>query len=245
MVGRGLNARGGRTRLLTFLLVAGLLGLGLGYALHSGAIEVPERWNPWAPVRIADRPNWLTSFKLARLSDEEGLCQYVLAGAEMRYRPVPDQVTAPGCGFSNAVRIEATGTFAVEEAFTLSCRTAVPLAIWERHVLQPAARDHFGHPVTELEHFGSYACRTVSGRDGARMSRHATADAFDIAGFVLEDGRRIRVLDGWPSEGREGDFLRDLHRGACRIFDGALGPDYNPAHHDHFHFEQGGFRMCR
>jgi hypothetical protein len=231
-----------RSKVFTLLFVAGLLGLG--YGLYSGAIEIPETLNPWAPIRIADPPNWLTRFKLARLSNEDGLCQYVLAGAEMRYRPVPDQVTAPGCGFSNAVRIEATSA-TVGEPFTLSCRTAVPLAIWERHVLQPAAREHFGHPVTELEHFGSYACRAVYGRADARMSRHATADAFDIAGFILEDGRRIRVLNDWPGDGREAEFLRDLHRGGCRIFDGALGPDYNPAHHDHFHFEQGGFRMCR
>jgi len=231
-------------RLKAVLLLLTVALLAVGYALYSGAIEVPDAWNPWAPVRIADSPNWLTPFKLARLSDDDGLCQYVLAGAEMRYRPVPDEVTAPGCGFSNAVRIQATSA-GVGEPFTLSCRTAVPLAIWERHVLQPAALEHFGHPVAELEHFGSYACRTVSGRDDGRMSRHATADAIDIAGFVLEDGRRVRVLSGWEGEEREAKFLRELHRGACRIFDGALGPDYNPAHHDHFHFEQGGFRMCR
>jgi hypothetical protein len=232
-----------RLKIFILLVAAGLL-LGLSYALYSDAIEIPDRWNPWAPIQITDSPNWLTGFKLGRLSDDDGLCRSVLADAEMRYTPVPDQEMAPGCGFSNAVRIEATSA-AVGEPFTLSCRTAVPLAIWEVHVLQPAAREHFGQPVVELEHFGSYACRGVAGRDDARMSAHATADALDIAGVILEDGQRIRVLNAWPGEGREADFLRDLHQGACRIFDGALGPDYNPAHHDHFHFEQGGFRMCR
>jgi hypothetical protein len=228
--------------LCLIILAAGLLGLG--YGLYTGALRIPASWNPWAPISVAEPPNWLTRFKLSRLSDDDGRCQHVLAGAEMRYRPVPDRVTAPGCGFSNAVRIEAT-TAAVEEPFTLSCRAAVPLAIWERHVLQPAAREYFGHAVAELEHFGSYACRPVAGRDERRMSQHATADAIDIAGFILEDGRRIRVLSGWPTEDAEAEFLRDLHRGACRIFDGVLGPDYNPAHHDHMHFEQAGFRMCR
>ncbi len=40
-------------------------------------------------------------------------------------------------------------------------------------------------------------------------------------------------------------LLRDARRGACRFFDGVLGPDYNAAHRDHFHLETGGFGMCR
>jgi hypothetical protein len=231
-----------RTSILVLLL--GLGAMALAYAVHAGAIRVPDAWNPWAPLSIAESPNWLTGFKLGRLSDEGALCRAVLQEAEMAYDVVPDRVTGPGCGFFDAVRIEAT-TAAVGDPFTLSCRAAVALAIWERHVLQPAARERFGQPVVELEHFGSYACRGVYGRADARLSGHATADALDLAGFILEDGRRIRVLSGWPGEDDEAEFLRDLHRGACGIFDGVLGPEYNPAHHDHFHFEQGGFRMCR
>jgi hypothetical protein len=226
------------------LLLLGVGAMVVAYALYSGAIRVPDAWNPWAPITIAESPNWLTGFKLGRLSDDGALCRAVLEEAEMAYVAVPDRVTGPGCGFFDAVRIEAT-TAAVGEPFTLSCRAAVALAIWERHVLQPAALERFGHPVVELEHFGSYACRGVYGREDARRSRHATADALDLAGFVLEDGTRIRVLSDWPGEGEEAGFLQDLHRGAYGIFDGVLGPEYNPAHHDHFHFEQGGFRMCR
>jgi hypothetical protein len=40
-------------------------------------------------------------------------------------------------------------------------------------------------------------------------------------------------------------LLRDVHRGACRFFNGVLGPDYNAAHSDHFHLETGGYDMCR
>jgi len=226
------------------LLVLGVGALTLAYALYSGAVRIPDEWNPWAPITIAESPNWLTGFKMGRLFDDAELCRAVLEEAEMAYVAVPDTVTGPGCGFFNAVRVEATSA-SVGEPFTLSCRAAVALAIWERHVLQPAARERFGQSVTELEHFGSYACRGVYGREDARLSRHATADALDLAGFILEDGERIRVLNAWPGEDAEAEFLRDLHRGACGIFDGVLGPEYNPAHHDHFHFEQGGFRMCR
>ncbi|WP_240636123.1 extensin family protein [Caldimonas tepidiphila] len=97
-----------------------------------------------------------------------------------------------------------------------------------------------------LEHYGSYACRNVYGRTEGRRSRHATADALDVAGFVLADGRRIRVQQHW----HEGDdvaarFLREVHRGACRFFDGVLGPGYNVAHRDHLHLERGPSRICR
>jgi hypothetical protein len=216
----------------------------LGYALHSGTVEIPDAWNPWAPLSLEEPPNFLTGYKLSRLSADDALCQAVLEEADMVYTPVPDQETGPGCGFFNAVRIESTSV-SVGAPFTLSCRASVALAVWERHVLQTAALDRFGQSVATLEHFGSYACRGVYGRDDARRSRHATADALDVAGFTLEDGRRVRVLSGWEGASDEAAFLRDLHAGACRFFDGVLGPDYNPAHHDHFHFETGGFRMCR
>src|SRR4029434_7172145 len=88
-------------------------------------------------------------------------------------------------------------TAQVSEPFALSCRAAVSLALWERHVLQPAALDHLGSAVVELEHFGSYACRNVYNRPNATRSRHATAEALDVAGFALADGRRVRVLGGW------------------------------------------------
>src|SRR5690606_39965142 len=113
-----------------------------------------------------------------------------LAQAELRLQPVEDRSTGPGCGFDNAVRISRTSV-AVGEAFTLSCRAALSLAMWERHALQQAAQTHLGSPVARIEHFGSYSCRNLYGREGGRRSRHATADALDIAGFVLEDGRQI------------------------------------------------------
>lgn len=231
-----------------------LLLLLLGHALRSGLLVVPEAWNPWAPLRIDAEPNLLTGWKLAHAIADRERCQAALAQAAMRYTALPDRTTGPGCGFDNAVRIERTSV-AVGEAFSLSCRTAVSLAMWERHVLHPAAQTHFQQPIRAIEHFGSYACRNVYGREGGRRSQHATADALGIAGFVLADGSRIRVLGDWAStvdaDGLDGTdaarahFLRDVHRGACRYFDAVLGPEYNQAHADHFHFDRGGFRACR
>jgi hypothetical protein len=214
------------------------------YALFTSRLEVPPRWNPWAPLQVADAPNALTRFKLARLGRDDALCQEALASSQLRYTPLEDRVTGPGCGFSNAVQVSATSA-QLAPALALSCRTAVSLALWERHVLQPAAEIHFSSEVTRLEHFGSYACRNVYSREGARRSQHATADAIDIAGFVMADGRRVRLLSDWEGDGPGAAFLREVHAGACRYFDGALGPNYNAAHRDHFHFDRGAARICR
>jgi hypothetical protein len=75
----------------------------------------------------------------------------------------------------------------------------VALALRERHVLQAAAHAYFGMRVARLDHFGSYACRNMYGRTDAALSRHATADAVDIAGFALANGDRIRVINDWVS----------------------------------------------
>jgi hypothetical protein len=231
-----------RAFLASILLFSMLLACG--YAVYSGRIVIPDAWNPWAPLKIDEPLHWLTRIKLAHLSNDDTLCLSVLKDARMRYQPVPDRETGPGCGFDNAVRIERT-SLDVGEPFTLSCRSAVALALWEHHVVQPSAQKHFMEPVIRVEHFGSYACRTVYGRKDAPLSRHATADALDIGGFMLKSGRRISIERDWSSGDRDGRFLRDLRDGACRVFDSVLGPEYNAAHRDHFHFDRGGYRMCR
>ena len=63
---------------------------------------------------------------------------------------------------------------------------------WTREKVQNAAYMHFGMPVVEILTMGSYNCRTVAGTD--RMSAHARAEAIDVGGFVLADGRRYTVL---------------------------------------------------
>ena len=214
------------------------------YGLRSGAISVPNEWNPWAPLEVEAPLDWTTRFKLARVTRDPALCLATLAETGMRYESVADRTIADGCGFENAVRVRATSV-AVGEPFTLSCRSALALALWERHVVQPVARAYFDAPVTRLEHFGSYACRNVYGRKDAPLSRHATADALDIAGFTIAGGKRVSVARDWSRGGVEALFLRDVHRGACRVFDSVLGPEYNSAHRDHFHLDRGGYRVCR
>ncbi len=245
-------------RWIVLLLVAALAAAA--YAIHVGAFTVPARYNPWAPLQVEAEPDWLTDIRLARTRRDPALCAAALASTGMQYDPVPDRATGPGCGFSHAVRLRTAPVRFGTAPLTLSCPMALSFYMWERHALQPAAEARYGQRVAAIEHLGSYACRNVNlgegAASGASRSRHATADALDVAAFVLADGRRISLVRDWRSPEVDDDpavvsvptaalLLRDARRGACRFFDGVLGPDYNAAHRDHFHLETGGFGMCR
>lgn len=241
-----------------FWTLALALGVAAGGYL-AGWLRLSPQHDPRAPLDVAAAPNWLTPYKLRRTRADPALCLDALQGAGLRFTPVPDRPLAGGCGLANAVRLVAGRELALTRATVLSCPAVLAFALWERHGLQPAAREHLGQPVTRLEHMGSFACRDINTGDGratGRRSRHATADALDIGAFVLEDGRRISVLRdspepwasdaGSPAEASGSErFLRAAHASACRSFDGTLGPGYNRAHRDHFHLEVGGWKMCR
>lgn len=218
--------------------------IGILIAVRMGKIEIPYDYNPWATLELNATPNWLTGLKLSRLSQDPEGCLAVLSTAEFDFEPLEDRVTDVACGFHNAVTIDELRGIVVEP-FSMTCRAALSLALWERHVLQPKAFEHFGESVMRIDHFGSYACRNVYGRPQATRSRHATAEALDVAGFRLSDGSRISVVKDWDGEDRTSQFLREVRDGACPFFDAVLSPDYNAAHHDHFHFDRGPWRTCR
>ena len=222
------------------LVLLGLLGVPL--AVYLQWLDVPPRWNPWAPLDIRATPNLLTSFKLWRLEGDPLLCQQALATSPLRYTALADSSPAADCPLQNTLRVQASAV-RFSSSFIATCPLAAAFALFERHALQPAAQEVFGQPVVQVEHVGSFACRSIAGSQ--RRSQHASANALDIAGFRLQDGRRISVLRDWPGEGEAARFLRLVHKGACASFNVTLGPQYNAAHRDHLHVDMGLFRMCR
>ena len=140
------------------------------------------------------------------------------------------------------VRVHSAGV-GFSSSFIASCPLAAAFAVFERHDLQPTAQAIFGQRVVQVEHVGSFACRSIPGSQ--RRSQHASANALDIVGFRLADGRRISVLRDWPKQDQNAQFLRQVQQGACARFNATLGPHYNAAHRDHFHVDMGLWRMCR
>ena len=147
-------------------------------------------------------------------------------------------------------RSSALGTVQLTEIGTpvtnlgaMTCPVARQFARWVREDVRPAAELHLDSPVRRIETFGTYSCRNVNG--SGRLSEHAFANAVDVAAFVLADGRRITVLEGWNSDGDARRFLRALHQAGCRRFAITLGPDANADHRNHFHFDMGRGPYCR
>lgn len=202
---------------------------------------LPPAYDPWAPLELGAEPNFLTRYKLGRLERDPASCLRVVGPVFPR---VPDRPSAEGCPIRDAVRVTGAGVRLSPSPFVASCPLAAAWVLFEREALQPAARAHLGQEVAAVRHLGSFACRNLYGRPGARRSEHATANAVDLAGFVLADGSEIGVLRDWPGEGPRAAFLRAVHAGACRFFDVVLGPDRNAAHRDHFHLDMGRWRAC-
>ncbi|WP_207458883.1 extensin family protein [Azospirillum sp. SYSU D00513] len=226
------------------LVLAALLAAGA--LLLTGRLALPPDFDPWAPLDIRAEPNLLTGFKLSRLEGDLPRCLAALGRSGLRFTPLPDRPSDRGCPLEGTVRVSRSEGLEFSSAFTATCAVSAAWSLFERHALQPAARAHFRKPVTRVVHLGSYACRNIYNRASARRSEHATANALDVAAFILEDGTRISVAVDWNGGSpAKRAFLRDVQQGACRFFDVVLGPDYNQAHRDHFHLDMGPFGSCR
>jgi hypothetical protein len=232
--------------------VAAAVLLALALMLWGWARRHPQDL-PWTPLDLAQPIGAFTGRKLTALTGDYPRCQALLTRAGVHYTALAPLTAGPQCGYADAVRLDPGGARRVAlkpPGLGTSCPVAAALAIWEWDVVQPAALARFGQQVVRIDHFGSYNCRRMYGRDTGSFSEHATADAIDIAAFVLADGTRISVVADWSGGGKPAAFLRDVHDGACRLFATVLGPDYNAAHRDHFHLDQAergtmGWRACR
>ena len=212
------------------------------FAIWRGWWQVPPQWNPWAPLDVRLEPNLLTPWKMMRLGQDRELCAQALATSPVRYLPLADNSASANCPLSNVLRVQGS-VLSFNSSFVATCPLAVAFAMYERHGLQPAAQAVYGQAVTRIDHLGSFACRNIG--NSSRRSQHASANALDIAGFRLADGRRITVARDWNGQGDDARFLRLARDGACKAFHVTLSPEYNAAHHDHFHLDMGLFRLCR
>lgn len=162
----------------------------------------------------------------------------------VRYRGLPDRYQGGGCRVVGTIQLLDIG-LPVTNLTAVTCPVAAALTDWSRTVRQ-LARERLNTDIVRIESFGSYACRPVNSQIGGRLSEHAFANAVDIAAFVLADGRRITVQQGWNGpDAPVRDFLRMAHRAGCRRFAIGLSPDSDHFHYNHFHFDMGRGPYCR
>lgn len=172
-------------------------------------------------------------------------CRADLHREGVRFRALEDRNFGGGCSAMGAVQLLDIGT-PVANLGAMTCPLARQFARWTREAMQPAAQAWLSSRVVRIESFGTYSCRPVNGRAGARLSEHGRANAVDVGAFVLADGRRVTVKTGWNGEDEDvRRFLRAVHGAACRRFGIVLGPDADAFHRDHLHFDMGQGPYCR
>jgi hypothetical protein len=163
----------------------------------------------------------------------------------------PPQTTRPlpPLGPPDRSQMAAATPVEIRPAATLACPIVSALDRWFAHAVQPAARKWFNQPVVEVKQISAYSCRGMNGQPGANISEHAFGNALDIAAFVLADGRRITVKNGWKGAPEEQGFLRDVQAAACDQFTTVLAPGSNQFHYDHIHVDlmrrASGRRICQ
>jgi hypothetical protein len=193
----------------------------------------------------SEAPRATTPARAERGSPDPLQCHIDLARDGIGFRALPDQRFEGGCSALGAVQLLNIGT-PVTNLKAMTCPLARTFARWSREAVQPAADQWLGSRIVRIETFGTYACRTRNSQPGARLSEHAFANAVDVSGFVLADGRRITVQQGWNGEDeRVRRFLRAVHQAGCRRFAIGLSPDSDAYHYNHMHFDMGRGPYCR
>jgi hypothetical protein len=221
--------------------------LDVGLALLAVLVFVdawaPSQDLPWKPLELNAPVGLATQVKFARAAADPALCRRVLSQGAVRFTEVPARQVR-FCSTANSLRLTG-GVLPLSPAGpVLSCPEALSYAFWTRHAVQPAARKILGSRVVAIDHYGSYACRNVYGEAHGRPSEHARANALDVAGFRLADGRRVTVAADFRRADARGDFVRRVRSGACSWFHAVLSPDYNAAHRDHLHLDFGRYSVC-
>tara|TARA_B100001123_G_C15277349_1_gene1012663 strand:- start:311 stop:1015 length:705 start_codon:yes stop_codon:yes gene_type:complete len=221
--------------------------LGLGYVLlglwlgNQWLAEQPDSNKFWKPLNPDSPIGWFTKTKVMALQNNPEQCHAFLQRAGVDFTPLSDR-QAGQCQLHEQTLLKQSN-YRYSATVKGTCPLIAALVLWEKQVVAPAAETHLASPIRSIAHYGIFACRNVRG--SGRRSQHATANAIDIAAFTTESGQTIRITRDWEADTQNGAFLHQIHRQSCALFRGALGPDYNAAHHDHFHFDLGRFSFCR
>jgi hypothetical protein len=182
------------------------------------------------------------------VNPEAQACMAELGSRAAAFTPLPDTYYGAGCSAVGAVKLASlrsdTKRLKLSNLGPMTCTLADTFAGWARFGVDRAAQQILGSPLVKIETMGTYNCRSIAG--SSRLSGHARAQAIDVSGFVLADGRRITVEGNWDDKSPEvRRFFAAIHTSACKRFGMVLGPNYNPAHRNHLHLEVGGRKACR
>ncbi len=182
------------------------------------------------------------------LPESEVQCRRQLQRLGVTFRDLAPIDDGGACRIDHPVQVSGlSGNVAMKPAATLTCGMALAFASWTKDELTPSARWRYLSGVKTIHQGSSYSCRRIAGTSVA--SEHSKGNALDVMRIELRNGKDIDVRKpGWFSF-RERGLLNNVRAGGCEYFSTVLGPGYNAAHADHFHFDiknrRNGYVACR
>jgi hypothetical protein len=182
--------------------------------------------------------------------EEEVACRSRLRRLGVTFTDLAPIEGSGGCGIAHPVQVTGLPRgVRLKPAATLNCHMAEALALWTRDELVPSARLRYFSGVDTIHQGSSYSCRTIGNRRGGTLSEHGRGNAIDIMKITLNSGREIDIRKPGLFSFRKRGLLNSVRGDACDYFSTVLGPGYDRAHRDHFHFDlmtrRGGRKACR
>jgi hypothetical protein len=175
-------------------------------------------------------------------------CQLRLAKLAM-FQALGTLIGPGECGAADAVQLQTViladqTKVPVVPPATLRCPMAEQIANWLREDVAPALAES-GPPLRVLDNFDSYECRGRNRVRAAAISEHGRADALDVRGFRIADGREVNLTDVGVTK----DLRQKIRSSACARFSTVLGPGSDGYHEEHVHLDlaerHNGYKLCQ
>lgn len=169
----------------------------------------------------------------------------------VRYKDMPPIDPGGGaCGIDYPVKVmRLSGGIDLKAPAVLNATIAVTFARYVRNDFAPAVRWRYLSGIRTIYTGSTYACRNMIGESTHHLSEHAKGNAIDVMKIKLENGKVIDVTKPGFFAFRQRGFLDRVRAEACEYFTTVLGPGYNRAHANHFHFDlkhrRNGYVACR
>jgi len=209
--------------------------------------NIPSQHLFWRGLNPASPPGFATRTQLLRLSLSSSERCMALADhhTPLRSQAAQPKKTASICGWNVARTVDGVAQVDFSpQNIDMQCPLSLGVAIWTQDI-DRLAQDIFGSSLRRIQHYGSYSCRRQNGNTSGAWSEHAFGNAWDVSGFELDNGHIISIQKDWHGDPAARRFLRKVRKSACQIFRVTLSPDFNTAHHDHFHVDMGPTTSCR
>lgn len=224
--------------------------------IAAAAVPLPKPRPPEAsaaaapsPDATVDAPGKPQAAPAAPQPPAPSACRLALTEA-VAIAPSIAPIRGPGgCGGEDLVRLEAvmvspTQRVALKPAAILRCNMARAVVDWVRADAAPLA-DALGSALREVDNFDSYECRGRNRVKNAKLSEHGRANALDIRGLRLADGRFLSLTDRELSRQTREKVLMSV----CTRFATVLGPASDWYHEDHIHLDlaerRNNYKLCQ